>query len=275
VLFAMYVLLGKSTISTKYSTPNNYGSISDLVLPNKMNSALPESEVSVSNSSERMVTKDTNLSLKVKDVKVTLDKIDNKTKEMNGYMVNSSMNQPGEVVSGNITIRVPTEKRDEMIKSLGELAVKVVSESVYGRDVTDQYTDIETRLKILESTKNKYQEIINRAIIVGDILSAQRELMNLQIQIDNLKGSKKYLEESVKLTRIAVYLSTDELALPYAPDNEWRPMQIFKEAVRSMVGVARSIGSLIIYVIVFLPVLIPIGVIIWIVRKKKLEAKNT
>jgi len=48
--------------------------------------------------------------------------------------------------------------------------------------------------------------------------------------------STKYFEQSAKLTKITVYLSTDELSLPYAPTNQWRPLVIVKEAFRSLIS---------------------------------------
>ena len=93
--------------------------------------------------------------------------------------------------------------------------------------------------------------------------------MHQQSQIDNLKGQQKYFEQSAKLSKITIYLSTDELALPYAPTNEWRPAVIFKEAVRSLLGTIRSIGSLIIWAGVYIPILIPVLLIIRYIKKKR------
>ena len=100
-------------------------------------------------------------------------------------------------------------------------------------------------------------------------MSVQQQLTSLQSQIDNLKGQQKYYEQSAKLSKITIYLSTDELALPYAPTNEWRPTVIFKEAVRSLVGAVRGIGSLTIWIVVFLPIIIPVVLIIRFIRKRK------
>jgi hypothetical protein len=149
------------------------------------------------------------------------------------------------------------------------MAVKVVSESVYGNDVTDQYVDLESRLGVLNKTKVKYEEILQKADKVADLMSVQEQLTYLQTQIDSLKGQQKYFEQSAKLSKIVVYLSTDELSLPYAPTNEWRPTVIFKNAVRSLVGIFRGLGSLLIYAIVFIPVIVPTVLIIRYIKRKR------
>jgi hypothetical protein len=72
-----------------------------------------------------------------------------------------------------------------------------------------------------------------------------------------VKGQQKYLEESAKMVRITAFLSTDELALPYAPEDAWRPQAIFRQAVRSLIQLGRGFASLGIWAVVFAPVWLP------------------
>jgi hypothetical protein len=110
---------------------------------------------------------------------------------------------------------------------------------------------------------------MDQAKLVPDLLSVQRELINLQSQIDSLKGQQKYFEQSAKLSKITIYLSTDELALPYAPDNSWRPAVVFKEAVRSLIYNLRSLANLIIWLVVYSPIII-VGLLAFFFLRHKL-----
>ena len=226
-----------------------------------------------SESTDRIIIQDTGLSLQVKDVSKTIDNIEETTKNFGGFLISSHLSKPEGAASGNISVRIPEEKRKEAMMAFKNMAVKVVSESVSGNDVTDQYTDLEARLEVLYKTKAKYEEILQKAEKVSDLMSVQQQLTSLQSQIDSLKGQQKYYEQSAKLSKITIYLSTDELALPYAPTNEWRPTVIFKNAVRSLVATFRDVGSFIIWGIVYLPIIIPAIFIIKYVRKKR-AAKN-
>jgi hypothetical protein len=202
---------------------------------------------------ERMVITETYMSLVVSDVGAVLIKIQKTAEEAQGFLVNSNVSRPEGAASGSISVRVPSDKKDEVLDKFRSFGVKVVSENVSGRDVTDQYVNIEERMKILMGTKQKFEEIMARAVTVADLLDVQRELSNLQGRIDSLQGQKEYLEKSADLTKITVYLSTDELALPYTPDKAWRAEVIFKQAVRSLVGTVRDLGSLLIWVVVYSP----------------------
>jgi len=223
----------------------------------------------------RLVLTDTSLSLVVKDVADSIAKIKSSTESLGGFLVNSYLSQPESAASGNITVRVPEAKRTESLSLFKQYSTKVISQSESGTDVTDQYVDIQSRLDVLNATKTKFQEIMNRAVTVADLLNVQQQLISLQSQIDSLKGQQLYLEQSAKLTKITVYLSTDELALPYAPTNEWRPAVIFKEAVRSLLSNLRSLGSLFIWAIVYLPLIIPIAGIFWYLKLKNSQSNQS
>ncbi len=219
-------------------------------------------------SADRMVVKDTNLSLQVKNVNTAVAEIDKIATNNGGYMVDSNVSVPEGAASGTITIRIPTEKRADVLGALRGLAVKVVSESVNGRDVTDQYQDLEERLRQLRVTKAKFEDIQRSAVKVQDILEVTRELSNIQSQIDSIVGQQKYLEQTAKLTKVSVYLSTDEFALPYTPDQPWRPEVVFKEAVRSLVSTFNDAGSKAIWFVVFAPIWVPVLVVAWFVKRK-------
>ena len=143
----------------------------------------------------------------------------------------------------------------------------MTSERILGTDVTDEYVDIEARLVTLEKTKDKFEEILEIATEVQDILNVQRQLIYVQDQIDVLKGRQEYLEQTAKLSKVTVYLSTDEYALPYAPTEAFRPRVIFKLAVRSLVRALRSVARALIWIGVYAVVLIPLGLIVFFIWK--------
>lgn len=219
---------------------------------------------------DRLVIKESILSLLVKQVSETQKLIQEKAESLGGYLVNSSISHPeeAEAAFGSISIRVPQTRLEEALDYLRKLAVRVVSENISGEDVTDEYVDIEARLANLNKVKIKYEDILDKASRVEDILQVQRELVNLQAQIDNLKGQQNYLQKSAENSRVTVYLATDELALPYAPTQAWRPKVIFKQAVRSLIVSVRKLGSVLIWLVVYSIIWLPLLAIYWLLRRK-------
>jgi len=265
IIFAIGYVNRKNTEQNTILPMTGGGIVADSVVSDKM---LIRREVAPSESTNRLVIQDTSLSLQVDNVESKIKEIESKTTEMGGFLINSNLSKPNGVESGTISVRIPEGKRDEAMELFKVMAVKVVSENVSGTDVTDQYTDLQAQLEVLQKTKVKFEEILDKAYTVNDLMNVQQQLISLQQQINSVKGQQKYFEQSAKLSKITIYLSTDDLALPYAPTNEWRPAVVFKEAVRSLINNIRGLGNILIWVVVFSPLWILAIFVIRFAKKK-------
>ena len=261
----VYVNSKNPVIQSQVLPMTGGGFVADSTVSNKM---LISREVAPSESANRLVIQDTSLSLQVNNVEEKIKEINNKALELGGFLINSNLSKPRGVGSGIISVRIPENRRREAMELFKKRAIKVVSENVSGTDVTDQYTDLQAQLEVLQKTKVKFEEIMDKAYTVSDLMNVQQQLINLQQQIDSVKGQQKYFEQSAKFSKITIYLSTDDLALPYAPTNEWRPAAVFKEAVRSLINNIRGLGNMLIWVAVFSPLWIPAIFVIRFAKKK-------
>jgi hypothetical protein len=275
-IFLKNITFGRSTYNL---TAPSYDYSSEMQsAPGQVKMSLPRAGGGVSNYNpappttdvkNRMVVQNSYLSLVVKNVSEALQNIKSYTSSIGGYMVNSDISNPEENSSGSITLRIPSEKLDEILVKFKGFAVKVASERMNGTDVTDQYVDNQARLDILNSNMSRFKDIMGQAKEVSDILKIQEEIFNLQNQIDSIKGQNKYMEQTSKMSLVTIYLSTDEYTLPYAPSEPWRPEVIFKTAVRSLIGNIRGILEKIIWIIVYSVFWLPILLVILYIRKRK------
>jgi hypothetical protein len=237
------------------------------MMPVPVNEAPPQA------GSDRMVIQESNFSLLVKNVVETRNQILDLATKAGGYMVNANTANPGETPSANITIRVKATELESVLSELRSLAIKVVSEHLSGYDVTDQYVDIEKRIGIYEATKARYQAIMDQAREISDITQLTSQIINTQSQIDRLKGQQDYLKKNAELVKITIYLSTDEIALPYAPEDTWRPEVIFKMAVRSLITDLRGLGEKAIWLGVYAVIWVPALILGWAVWKFIIKRK--
>jgi len=231
-------------------------------------------EAAPSETTDRLVVEESSLSMVVASVRETSDKIIDQAKSVGGYMVSTSLTNPEEAPFATVVVRVPSDNFRSVLDYFRSLAIKVTSENIKGTDVTDEYVDIEARVATLEKTKAKFEEIMAKATQVQDILEVQRQIIYIQEQIDSLKGRQKYLEQTAKLAKITVYLSTDEYVLPYAPSEAFRPGVIFKQAVRSLVRTLRSLAKAFIWIGVYAIVWLPAAILFFFVRKRWLKRKS-
>ncbi|OGC47660.1 hypothetical protein A2886_02680 [candidate division WWE3 bacterium RIFCSPHIGHO2_01_FULL_42_13] len=217
---------------------------------------------------QRKLTKNAYLSVVVEDVNSAISQISARADEVGGYLVSSNATTPEGLASGDISIRVPSDRLSETLEFLRGLSVKVVSENVSGQDITDQYVDVEERLATLNETKARYEEILADATDINDILNVTQQIMYIQDQIDYYTGQLKYLEASANSSLITVYLSTDELQLPYSPEQPWRPNVILKYAVRSLMQNLQDLGSVVIWVLVYAVVWVPLVLAVLFVKQR-------
>lgn len=218
---------------------------------------------------ERMVVQTSNISLLVEDVRAKVEQMIKYSEENGGYMVSSNLSQPEEAPFATLVLRLPADKLKESLAYFRSLALRVISENLQGEDVTDQYIDNEARLETLYKTKAKFEQILNQASKIEDILAVQRELIYVQEQIDNLKGRQEYLKKTSTLAKLTLYLSEDEWSLPYSPQEPFRPKVIFKTAVRSLVLVLRFLIKVGIWVSVFSVIWLPALLLYKFFKKKK------
>jgi hypothetical protein len=223
---------------------------------------------------ERMVVRSAGLSLFVKNVRDTISEIESYTKSIGGYLVDKSLNEPKESSTGYVTLRVPSEKLEEALAYFGGKAVRVVNESVYGVDITDQYTDTQAQLEIMEKTKAIFVGMLNQAATFDQTLRAQREILDVQTQIDDIKGQIEYMKATAKTSLVSIDLSTDELELGYAPADSWRPGVIFKMAIRNLIANIRKIGNFAIWTGVYSVIWVPALIIVLVLRKRRQAKKS-
>jgi len=221
--------------------------------------------------SERLVIKTGSLSLLVKAVRESVDQMQKLATDLGGFVVDSQItvvDEKKQNLRATATIRVPAEKFDQALKTLKESAVKVTSERASGQDVTEEYTDLQSRLKNLSATENQLLKIMERAGEIKDVLAVQRELTQVRGQIETTQGRIKFLEKSADMSRITAHFATEEEELPIV-ELGWRPLATAKAALRSLVSLGQAVADKLIFALVFLSPVILVILVIWILKKSR------
>jgi len=219
--------------------------------------------------SERLVIKRGNLSLLVKETLKAVEEVKKIAENLDGFVLSSYTwytDAQKERVQGKVVIKVPSDKFSEAIGKLKDLAIKVVSEQTTGQDVTEEYVDLESRLKNLEATEEQFRAIMKRSGKISEILEVQRELTGVRSQIEVAKGRMKYLKERAKMVTITVNIASEEEELPIV-EEKWRLMKVVKAALRALVRFWQKISSAVIWLGVFFSPFILLGLLIWLIRK--------
>lgn len=218
---------------------------------------------------ERMIVRTGDISVVVKDVVVARDKIAQLAVKVDGYVVSSWVSGEEVGMRGSISIRVPDEKFEAALGEIRNLAVRVDSESTNSQDVTEQYIDLEARLKNAEATEKQYLALLNKAQTVEEMLKIYDSLSRVRREIEQIKGQMTYLERTSAMSLITAQLRPEATAKPLVP-VAWSALEVFKSAIRGIVTFGQWIATFLIWLLLFLPLWGSIlGVVLWRLRRKK------
>jgi hypothetical protein len=107
-----------------------------------------------------------------------------------------------------MTVRVPAEKFNETLDEIRKTGSRVIVETVKGTDVTEEFIDIEARLKAKRTLEAQFLEIMKRADSVTSALEVQKQLSEVRAEIEKIEGRKRFLENQASLSTIKIKLQT-------------------------------------------------------------------
>ncbi|MDK1046061.1 MAG: DUF4349 domain-containing protein, partial [Anaerolineales bacterium] len=215
---------------------------------------------------DRVVIRSANLSIVVPEPSASVQEIANLASRMGGFVVSSNVFQTFfseanvSADRASITIRVPAERLDEALEAIRAGATEIQSENISGQDVTQEFTDLESRLRNLVAAEEQLLEIMSSAQETEDVLRVFENLRQVSEEIEVIKGRIQYISESARLSAITVELIPDVAAQPLEIGG-WRPEGTVKEAFTALIRAPRFLGEAAIWsVICIVPVSLILGV---------------
>jgi len=215
-------------------------------------------------SQERLVIRNANLTLVVENPTASVETISRMAQDMGGFVVSSYLYETalgaGDLTTtqGTLTVRVPADRLDEALQAIKAGAIEVRSENISGEDVTQQYVDLQSRLRNLEAAEAQLQEIMGSATRTEDVMMVYNQLVQVRGEIESVKGQMQYFEQSAKLSAVTLELIPDAAAQPLQIAG-WRPQGTAKAAVEALIRALQFLADAAIWAVICI---VPIGVIL-------------
>lgn len=235
-------------------------------------------EASLPNT-DRKIIKNGELSIYVPDIIDTLNDVEEKVRQLDGYTSESSLNNNGDGRrNGRITIKIPTENFTQMLQWLSNTG-KVQNKRIYTEDVTEEYIDLEARITNLKAQEKRLQEILTKAETVEEILKVEKEIERVRGEIDSLSGRLKYLQDRLAFSTIKLTLQESVTASSTLSTPGFN--SFFQRTGVALVNNTNTLlngtGNFLIFCIGIIPLLLPlalIALILWILRKRIFNSKK-
>ncbi|GAK12296.1 DUF4349 domain-containing protein [Geomicrobium sp. JCM 19039] len=235
-------------------------------------SAANEAEVEAIDTAERMIVYNGHLIIDVERFQEAQDQIQQSIDELNGFVVESSVQDEGDgEVSGTFAVRVPEENFTPFLDQVESLSLQVVERMTTGEDVTEEYVDLESRLRSHEAVEERQLVFMEDADTTEDLLSISNDLANTQEQIETIQGRINYLDHQVTYALVNINVRetagstlTDQTSL-----NTWgQASNMFTDTINVLMSI---VSGVVVFVIGLSPVLVPlllIGLAIFIYWRK-------
>ncbi|WP_227938126.1 DUF4349 domain-containing protein [Alkalihalobacillus deserti] len=236
-------------------------------------------EISVANefsSESRMVIYHGHIMFEVKNYLRARDEIQEKVKSMGGYVVESNYHEDMEgQLSGSMTVRVPKQDFQPLLDHLANREWKTIEQQTSGNDVTEEFIDLESRLKAKRVVEERLLGFMNKADNTENLLKISNELATVQAEIEQMLGRKQYIENQVEFSTISFHIQENSLSATIQGEdlNTWeRSQKLFIETINTIIHLSSSV---VIFLIGLSPLLllfaICVGVIILYKKKSKKE----
>ena len=113
----------------------------------------------------------------------------------------------------SVQIKVPSASFREAMTKI-EAIGGVVNRSVTADDVSEEFHDLEVRLGNLRGTRTRLQEFLGKANGIQDMLTVERELERVALEIDRIEGRLEFLRTRASMSVISVALTPKPKVVP-------------------------------------------------------------
>lgn len=252
----------------------SYDAMDSVAAPRVMMAKSAGAVNTISSQENSKLVKSFNLSIEVKNVEKAKNKVENKVKELNGLInnFNSYTYRNSSQLAYNFNLQIPYDKVDSFVIYLKELGL-IKNESSSIVDMQETYADNENRLKNLKVRRDSLRKMMNtKTQKLSDILAVDRELNNVQNEIESLERRNQKIDNDVQLSRVNLSL-VPEVIISKFTNPQWQLSTSWRQAVNQLVVFGQKTVDYSLKIIVFLPVIILVVFVAYFVKKKVIKKK--
>ncbi|OLS41939.1 DUF4349 domain-containing protein [Bacillus sp. MRMR6] len=227
----------------------------------------------------QMVIYQADLHLRVKKFEQTLQSLEEQVTKYDGYIAQSNVAKNGEEqVSGSIIIRIPQKHFQAFLHDAEGYAAEVLQRNITGTDVTEEYVDLEARLKSKRIVEERLISFMESATKTEDLLKISADLAAVQEEIERVQGRMKFLENQTSFSTITISLYENKVIIPKIEDdnlNTWEKTK--KQFMESTNFLLAALSGFVVFIIGNLPILIILTIIGYLTYRflRKLTKRNS
>lgn len=145
-----------------------------------------------------------NVNFEVDNIDATRKKIAQAVTKNNGYISSETEDKSSWQIRNVMIIRVPAQNFDKLLQKISEGVNKFDSKNIEVKDVTEEFLDIEIRLKTKKELEARYLQLLKKANTVSEILQIEQQIGTLRSEIESVEGRLRYLKNKIGFSTLTV-----------------------------------------------------------------------
>jgi hypothetical protein len=133
--------------------------------------------------------------MSVFEVNASIGHIEELSRELGGFLSRRDDN--------SITIRVPVATFDRAVKRIEKLG-DVLNRNVTAQDVTEEFRDLEIRIRNARAVRDRLEQLLAKANKVEESVLVEKELERVAGEIERMEGRIKFLKDRAAFSTITV-----------------------------------------------------------------------
>ena len=211
---------------------------------------------------DKKIIKTASLTLEVPDFKKYSEQVYRTVRQLGGYIAQEDQSLSEEKNETVITIKVPVVQFETMMNELPATGTKLIERKINTDDVSSKIVDTKSRLQAKKEMRLKYLEFLRQSKNMKEVLEVQKEVNDIQEEIEAASGQGNYLSHQAALSTINLtffqVMATHKPDAVHDPSFFTRVLNAFRSGVLWMAEL--FIGLMYIWPLVLL---IIAGIFIW------------
>src|SRR5215216_2519780 len=165
---------------------------------------------STAEAADRKIIRNADITIEVPSTTDAQHRVTSIAEAHGGFVVTSEAkqresNDPGRrTLDIKLMVRVPSNQFGVAFDEIKKLASNSPEEHVTSQDVTEDFIDLEARIKTQKALEIQFLEIMRQATRIADALEVERQIAEVRTVTEQLEGRKRFLENRSSLSTINV-----------------------------------------------------------------------
>ena len=226
----------------------------------------------------RKIIRDADITCSANDVQKAYQVVLVWLQKHGGYEQSKQMDTRDDYCTINAVFKIAPEKLDDFLKAVDE-NTEVINQNVSASDITEDYFDVQLRLKSKKAALDRYYILLEKAKTVEEILAIQQTINDYTTEIESMEGKLMFWDKQVSESTVTIsFFQTNDPSKPKEVSFEALSFgTMFKYIGNGFTSVVNVLVAVLQWLLIALLSLLPLIVFVlvivfiiwWLVKRSK------